>query len=126
MVYELEFLLSYVGTEATQKGRIDSESAYFPRISSIPSTAMGDGDGDGAPTPPVTTIAVSAAAGMAAPPASVDDANVILEATAASAAGAAMARLTWMIGPLSLLTTHTPPAALRVPMPIRRSIWLVV
>ena len=29
MVYGLEFLLSYVGTEATQKGRFDSESAYF-------------------------------------------------------------------------------------------------
>ena len=28
-VYGLEFLLSYVGTEATQKGRFDSESAYF-------------------------------------------------------------------------------------------------
>ena len=26
----LEFLLSYVETEATQKGRFDSESAYFP------------------------------------------------------------------------------------------------
>ena len=70
MVYELEFHLSYVGTEATQKGRFDSdsESAYFPRISSIPSTAMGNGDGDGAPTPPVTSIAVSPAAGMVAPP----------------------------------------------------------
>ena len=32
----LEFLLSYVETEATQKGRFDSESAYFRRISSTP------------------------------------------------------------------------------------------
>ena len=30
LVCGLEFLLSYVGTEATQKGRFDSESAYFP------------------------------------------------------------------------------------------------
>ena len=29
MVYGHEFLLSYVGTKATQKGRFDSESAYF-------------------------------------------------------------------------------------------------
>ena len=29
MVYGLEFLLSYVGTEATQKGRFDSGWAYF-------------------------------------------------------------------------------------------------
>ena len=29
LVYGLEFLLSYVGTEAAQKGRFDSESAYF-------------------------------------------------------------------------------------------------
>ena len=33
MVYGLEFLLSYGGTEATQKGRFDSEFTYFPRIS---------------------------------------------------------------------------------------------
>ena len=39
----------------------------------------------------VSIIAVSAAAGMAAPPASVDDANMTLVATVASAAGAAMA-----------------------------------
>jgi hypothetical protein len=29
-VYGLEFLLSYGGTEATQKGRFDSEFTYFP------------------------------------------------------------------------------------------------
>ena len=30
MVYGLEFLLSYVGAEATQKGRFYSEFTYFP------------------------------------------------------------------------------------------------
>ena len=35
MVYGLEFLLSYVGAEATQKGRFCSEFAYFTRIFSI-------------------------------------------------------------------------------------------
>ena len=34
--------------------------------------------GDGAPTPVDTAIAASAAAGMAAPPASVDDADMII------------------------------------------------
>ena len=30
LVYGLEFLLSYVGAEATQKGRFYSEFTYFP------------------------------------------------------------------------------------------------